>query len=98
MIRLTRRLRKMWAWLRSPPERANARGVTILMWLLIFGTYVVGLVADNSREAEARHVAVCVTRTALDSLYDYAEELQGPTPEIAEARARLDRVIPDEDC
>lgn len=68
------------------------------MWLLIFGTYAVGLVADNAQESQARHNAVCITRAALDSLYDYAEELRGLTPEIAEARRRLDAVIPDESC
>lgn len=68
------------------------------MWALIFGTYATGLVVDNQREADARRVAVCIVRLALNDLYDYAEELQGPSPEIDEARARLDRVIPDEDC
>ena len=104
MTRLIRRLAKMWAWLRSPPERANARGVTILMWVLIFGTYVTGLVADNGREEQARHTAVCTVSVALNDLYDYAQERRlqadphADISDITEARARLSRVIPDENC
>lgn len=92
------RMRKVWEWLRDPPEKPNARGTTILMWLLVFGGYGAGLLADNRAEADARHQAVCVVRLALGGLYDYAEELQGPTPEISEARARLDATIPDDGC
>ena len=72
------------------------------MWVLIFGTYTAGLVADNDREGDARRDAVCVAvdvvQIALGDLYDYAEELQGPTPEIAGARARLEKLTEVGDC
>lgn len=68
------------------------------MWLLVFGGYAVGIVANNSQEADARHEAVCAVRLAFTDLYDFIEELRGPSAELTEVRARLDRVLPDDDC
>lgn len=83
-------------WLRTPPERPNARGTTVLMWVLIFASFGAGILSNNSKQDDARHEAICTVRLALNDLYDFAEEL-GST-EATEARARLDRLIPDDDC
>lgn len=83
-------------WLRTPPERPNARGTTILMWALIFASFGAGVLSNNSKQDDARHEAVCTVRLALNDLYNFAEELG--SLDAAEARARLDRLIPDDDC
>lgn len=83
-------------WLRTPPERPNARGTTMLMWALIFASFGAGILSNNSKQDDARHEAVCTVRLALSDLYDFAEEL-GST-QAREAQARLDRLIPDDNC
>lgn len=98
MIHPIERAKKVVGWLATPPDYPNPRGVTILMWALIAGTSGFVVRADNQQDQQARKEAVCVVRLALNDLYDFAEELGSPADVINEARARLDRLIPDLDC
>lgn len=68
------------------------------MWGLIVGTCLFVIQADSDNDREARHEAVCVVRVALLDLYDFAEEISGPSADINEVRARLNRIIPQDGC
>ena len=91
------RARKIGQWLATPPDEPNPRGGTILMWILIVIASGGVIWGDNQEALDTRHETVCVVKIAFNDLYDFAEELSGPSEDLARARVRLNALFPD-DC
>lgn len=98
MKTISQKLGDFVRWLREPPERPNARGTTMAIWLLIFGGFGYQLLNDSWQDAEARQSAKCVVRVALLDVYDFADELGASSEFTDGARARLDLVLPGTNC
>lgn len=91
------RARKIGQWLATPPDEPNPRGVTLLMWALIVAACGGVIWGDNERAQETRRDAVCTVEVALGDLYDFVEELRGPSADLDKARVRLAALF-EEDC